>query len=775
MRSLASLLLACLVSAGASASATDAFTLPPIGSVTLEPGPLLDAFETNRRYVRSFEPDRLLWTFRRQAGLPTPGTPLGGWESPDVELRGHSIGHYLAACAAILGHVDDPEIRADMKAVVEGLAACQAAIGTGWISAFPEEFLDRVEAGRPVWAPYYTLHKILAGLLAVQASGAMGQGNTLALDVARRFADRLAERCATLDDAAMQRMLANEFGGMQEALLDLFAATGDARYRDLAMRFEKRAFLDPLSQGADPLAGLHANTHLAQIEGQARAYELLTSESHRERVEQSWRLVHEGRTYATGGSNSGEYWGPSGMLASSLSKTNQEFCTSFNWARITSSLLRWSGDVRYANDLERVFYNGILVSQHPETGMLIYYLPLATGHAKEHGSPFDTMTCCYGTGIEAYAQLADGAYAMTPDAIAVVQYLSTTLRAKHEALGNVEIRQRSAMPERGATELTFAAIERPGVATLLLRRPPWASDFTVSVNGQPVTPTDAPGGWLAVRRAWAAGDRVELAMPYAMRVVPMPDDPNLAAITVGPLTLAGLVGEDAALEAESDTDRPEPPFVGDKLAPATWIEADGPLRWRTRGMPVDRTLIPIHRVVQERYGVYFPFGSPGGARQTAYEAAKAADAARAARTIDRVAIGDGRSEAEHALESAASASGEAHGRHWRHATTGGHFSYALRVDPAAQTLVRVVYWGDDRGARVFDITVDGTRIATEKLSGTGGTRFVSAEYPIPQALTAGKSSVRVRFEPAPNGDTAGGIFGLSTLRAPTPDSTHANP
>ncbi len=134
-------------------------------AVRLRPGPVLDALETNRRFLLALDPDRLLHMFRVTAGLPSAAAPLGGWEAPDNELRGHFTGHYMSACALLGAQTGDPTIRERGVRVASALAQCQAAIGSGYVSAFPEELFDRLRAGLPAWAPFYTLHKIMAGLL----------------------------------------------------------------------------------------------------------------------------------------------------------------------------------------------------------------------------------------------------------------------------------------------------------------------------------------------------------------------------------------------------------------------------------------------------------------------------------------------------------------------------------------------------------------------------------------------------------------------------------
>ncbi len=178
--------------------------------VRLLDGPFQRAQQLDKQYLLSLDPDRLLHTFRLNAGLPTSAEPLGGWEAPDGELRGHFTGHYLTACALMYASTGDLALKAQGDAVVQGLAACQAQFPSGYLSAYPEEFFDRVENGRRVWAPYYTLHKIYAGLLDMY----LYCDNAQALDVCQKFADWAIARNDRLSDEQMQRMLDTEHGGM---------------------------------------------------------------------------------------------------------------------------------------------------------------------------------------------------------------------------------------------------------------------------------------------------------------------------------------------------------------------------------------------------------------------------------------------------------------------------------------------------------------------------------------------------------------------------------
>src|SRR5262245_46251264 len=242
----------------------------PLAQVKLRPGPFLDATQVNRRFVLHQDPDRLLHTFRLNAGLPTTAEPLGGWEAPVNELRGHFTGHYLSACARHAAAHGDAEVKARGDLMVAELARCQEALGNGYLSAFPEEFFDRLRAGRPVWAPFYTVHKIMAGLLDMHVHA----GSAQALEVLRRMATWTGRWSQPLGDAEMARRLEREYGGMNELLYNLADVSDNRGLLGVAHRFDHERIFAPLAEGRDELKGLHVNTNIPKIIGAARRYEL---------------------------------------------------------------------------------------------------------------------------------------------------------------------------------------------------------------------------------------------------------------------------------------------------------------------------------------------------------------------------------------------------------------------------------------------------------------------------------------------------------------------
>ncbi|MEP6573245.1 MAG: beta-L-arabinofuranosidase domain-containing protein, partial [Gemmatimonadota bacterium] len=387
-----------------------------LAAVRLHPGPFLDAALVDRRFIMDLEPDRLLHMFRVTARLPTSAEPLGGWESPDNELRGHFSGHYLSACALLATSLGDAAVKARGDLMVAELAKCQASRGTGYLSAFPEEVFDRLRAGKPAWAPWYTLHKIMAGLLDMHTL----TGNAQALDVLTRMVWWAQGWTGPLGDAEMARMLEREFGGMNEVLYNLSAVSGNAAHAELAHRFDHERIFAPLAAGRDELKGLHVNTTIPKIIGSARRYELTGENRSRDVAEYFWREVTSRRAYCTGGTSNGENWNTEpGILATELGSETQECCTTYNMLKLTRHVFGWTADPRAADFYERALFNGVLGTQHPTDGSKLYYVPLASGYWKLFGAPLHDFWCCTGSGSESFAKLGDSIYWRDEDGIYV--------------------------------------------------------------------------------------------------------------------------------------------------------------------------------------------------------------------------------------------------------------------------------------------------------------------------------------------------------------------
>jgi DUF1680 family protein len=729
-------------------------------AVRLLPGPFRHALELDEKYLLALDVDRLLHNFRANAGLPSSAKPLGGWEEPKVELRGHFTGHYLSACAFMFASTGDPRFKERGDRVVLGLAECQRALGSGYLSAFPEAYIERVENRQRVWAPWYTLHKILAGLLDMNEHC----GNAEALDLARRFGDWVEKRTSKLSDAQMQAMLGNEHGGMNDALAGLYARTGDARYLKLAERFNHRAVLDPAARRTDTLTGLHANTQIPKFIGTAREYELTGEDRFKAASEFFWNTVVKERSYVIGGHSDGEMFTPKATLSRALGPNTTETCNTYNMLKLTRHLFEWDPRAEYADYYERALYNHILASQDPETGMMCYYVPLRSGSHKVYNGFDDSFWCCTGTGVENHAKYGDSIYFHDGDR---TLYVNLFIASELDwAAKSVRIRQETGYPAEERTRLVFTC-EQPVRLAVKVRHPGWADEgFAVKVNGEDAGVSSRPGEFATLDRTWKTGDAIEVSLPFRLRAEGFADNRSRLAFLHGPLVLA----------AEVDPRRPVPSIVTEPAGllsslmpvpgkPSTFVGVPGVFREPGLSMGRAVTFEPFYKLHGARpYVVYWDrFGeSEWKAKEAEYAAELARRKELDARTVDRVKPGEEQDERDHLFEGERTAAGDLGDRRWRHAEGGGHFRYTLKVLPDRPQELSVTYWGSDRGRRAFDILVDGTRIATERLENKRPEQFYDQVYPLPETLTRDKSRITVTFQAQPR-QMAGGVFGVRVL------------
>lgn len=580
--------------------------------VRLGPGPFRDAMEVNRRFLLGLDPDRLLHNFRVTAGLPSSAEPLGGWEAPENELRGHFVGHYLSACSLLGASLDDEELSARSSQLTAELAKCQQP--NGYLSAFPEEFFDRLREGRGVWAPFYTLHKIMAGLLDTHTLG----GSDQALDVLRGMARWTAGWSGPLSDAHMARVLEREYGGMNELLYNLADVTGREQYQALAHRFDQETFFAPLAEGRDELAGLHANTNIPKVIGAARRYELTGEERYRRVAGYFWDTVTGRRTYCTGGTSDDEGWHDADALSKQLGGYTHECCCTYNMLKLTRHLFGWTADPALADFYERALFNGVLGTQHPADGQKLYYVAMQSGYWKLFGQPLHSFWCCSGTGAESHAKFGDSIYFHDDSGIWVNLFIASEV---HWADKGVTLKQETRFPDEDSTTLTVHCA-RPVRMALRVRVPWWATQGgTATLNGRTLDAFSAPSSYLVLNRVWKDGDRVKVTMPMALHACAMPDDPGVRAVMYGPLVLAGKLGTDGltpdTIRAEPTRPRAIPEYRVEPVAPpvltpqgddlASWIKpVEGrPLEFRTTGQVRDVTLVPFNRLLDERYGIYW--------------------------------------------------------------------------------------------------------------------------------------------------------------------------
>jgi len=583
-----------------------------LSQVRLAQGPFLDAHRANAAYLKRLSADRLLHTFRVNAGIASQAEPLGGWEAPDGELRGHFLGHYLSACALGYASAGDGELKHRGDMLVKGLAQCQARLNQGgYLSAYPASFYDRLQKGENVWAPFYTMHKLLAGLYDMHVHA----GSAQALTVMTALCGWVDGWTAQWDEDHMQRILQVEFGGMQEQLYNLAALTGDARWGRVGDRFTKKAVFNPLALSCDQLAGLHMNTHVPQVIGAARRYEITGDYRFHDVADFFWQTVVRNRSYATGGASNREHWlsTPSRLSDEFISgDQHQECCCSYNMMKLTRHVFGWQPDERHIAYYERNLFNHRLGTIRPD-GMNQYFLSLTPGAWRTWGEETTTFWCCNGSAAEEYNKLTDTIYFQDGRDLWVNLMLASRLDWADRGL---VLSQQTRFPDEGRTQLTIEKAPAQSLA-INLRIPAWTTgDARVLLNGKALDAAPVPGSYYRIARQWQAGDTLVLETPMTLRLESFADRPALAAVLYGPLVLAGEFPRGDAVEpvAQPGKDKPHGPDVYHHAVaiPAlpltgagleTVLVHDGAQAWRVRGH--DIVLRPFNQVKDGRYTIYW--------------------------------------------------------------------------------------------------------------------------------------------------------------------------
>lgn len=608
--------------AGAQTAATPAAPALqpfPLSDVRLLDGPFRHAQKMSAAYLLSLEPDRLLHGFRKNAGLEPKAPIYGGWESEplwaDIHCQGHSLGHYLSGCALMSAATGEAAFKARVDYIVAELAECQKASGTGLVSAFPEGHkivLDHIAGKRTTGVPWYTLHKVYAGLIDAHRHTDSAE----AREVVVRFADWAVQATAPLSDGEFETMLQTEHGGMNDSLAELFVLTGNPDYRRLAQRFSHKAVMTPLSRSEDHLDGLHANTQVPKAVGFQRVFEATGDRPYGQAASFFWQAVAKGRSYATGGHGDQEHFFP--MVEADkhiFSAKGSETCGIHNMLKLTRMLFMRDPQAAYADFYERALYNGILGSQDPDSGMVTYFQGARPGYVKLYNTPTDSFWCCTGTGMENHAKYGDSIYFRGPRSLTVNLFIPSTVTWKEEG---ATLTQTTSFPDRAATRLKWT-LARPAALSLKLRHPAWSPTAEVRVNGAVVARSTGPGTYVDIDRTWKDGDTVDLALAMSVAAAPLPTSPDIFALTYGPLVLAGALGKDGVPPGADivvnerkygeyvNTPFEPPQLKGDPAAIARAVKRAGaPLAFAVadaKGRTV--RLKPYHQIAHERYVTYW--------------------------------------------------------------------------------------------------------------------------------------------------------------------------
>ncbi|HMR49932.1 MAG TPA: glycoside hydrolase family 127 protein [Arachnia sp.] len=580
----------------------------PLSDVTLDPGSVFERAKLNMlELARRYPLENLLVIFRLQAGLLTKTQaqatpPAGGWEGwPDrgidaaIEqrwgpeyvrgtnksgasglLRGHYTGHMLSMLALAYASTGDEAIRTRAAYLVDELEKCRAAMADGgsgvayshpgFLSAYGEWQFSALEEFAPygeIWAPYYTLAKILAGLVELYQHC----GLVAALNLAQGIGHWVYGRLSKCSVEQLQRMwsiyIGGEFGGMNEALYDLWVVSEGQddpfeqpreEFLAAAKLFDQDRLIASTTANTDPLTDLHANQHIPQFVGYAklgaagiRPRADIPQHDYQETVKNFFGMIKPGRMYAHGGTGEGEMWGPPNTVAGDIGSRNAESCAAYNMLKVSRSLYFAEPDVEYMDYYERTLLNHILggrardLDNTTRQGTALtpgncYMYPVHPAALKEYGNG-NIGTCCGGTALESHVKYQDTIWTHSKDdsAVQVNLFMPSTLTWSSKG---VTLRQETAYPQDTKTTITVAS--GSAAFAIKVRIPAWTIGATVAINGGASAAVPSGAYYSTGSRTWSAGDKVEVVIPMHLRTESTIDRPDIQSLFYGPTVLNAL-------------------------------------------------------------------------------------------------------------------------------------------------------------------------------------------------------------------------------------------
>lgn len=795
-----------------------------MGSVTLQDEWLVNAAEKENEYLLSLDSEKFLYEWYKLAGLePKTDSGYDGWErSSGNNFRGHSFGHYMSATSqAYLSSSGETKekLKTEISEAVNGLAACQSAYAAthpesaGYVSPFPEEWLQRVDgvplagtkiqSGDNLIVPYYNLHKMVAGLLDVAKNVEDQEIKSTALSVAEGFGEYLYNRLSMLTDK--NQMLRTEYGGMNEALYELYNLTGNDHFKTAAEYFDETALFEQLAANKDVLNGKHANTTVPKLTGAVKRYTVLTENEeyynaltqeekdgldlYLEAAKNFWDITIDHHTYVTGGNSQSEHFHEADKIGYDATKseydasTTCETCNTYNMLKLSKALYHVTGDKKYMDYFERTYTNAILPSQNPETGTTMYFQPMAPGYNKVFNRPFDEFWCCTGTGMENFSKLGDNIYQMNADGVSVNMFWASELNRD-----GIHIKQAANMPNEDT--VTFEVKKAKSGTVLRLRKPDWlAGEAVIKVNDKKVELQEEKGYFKVEVKS---GDKVSYQMPMEMVAYPMPDKPNLIAFKYGPVVLSAKLTA-SNMEASNPNGilvrvgtfdpNAQTVITTQNMSTDEWLKnlsknmvrvedgKNGEIQFALKNVDSESEELiysPHYMRYKERYGIYMYMEEPDSQASQDRILANKEVIRNQEMSIDYLDSFDANnSEAAKNQQGENTQVGSHLGKTYRDGQKNGWFSYDIKIDKDAEhNYLNCVFFSGDRG-RKFDIMVDGTVLAGpyDYSDAPSGNEFYTYTVEIPKEIIAkaedGKVTVRFQSKPEYN-SYVGGLFGIRT-------------
>ncbi len=734
-----------------------------IADVTMTDAYCTNAFSKEMDYLMAFDTEKLLAGFRQNAGLSTNGaTRYGGWENTNI--AGHSVGHYLTAIAQAY---QNPTITAEqknalysrMKILIDGMQQCQknskGKTGFLWAAPVPsdgnvERQFDRVEIGKAnifddAWVPWYTMHKLIAGIVDVYKA----TGYAPAKEVGSNLGDWVYNRCSKWSEQTHRTVLSIEYGGMNDCMYDLYAVTGKDSHAVAAHYFDETALFDKvLNGGRNVLTNRHANTTIPKFIGALKRYTVLDGKSvngqkvdasiYLEYAETFWEMVTTHHTYITGGNSEWEHFGEDNILDGERTNCNCETCNSYNMLKLSRELFKITHDSKYMDFYETAYYNSILSSQNPETGMTTYFQPMATGYFKVYSTPWDKFWCCTGSGMENFTKLGDTIYMQDDNTLYVNLYQSSVLDWSEKGC---TIKQESNIPDGNTAKFTVTGNAKLDIC---FRIPDWiAGGMTININGVKYN-YQTVNGYAKVTGDFSSGDVIELTIPSKVRAYSLPDAPDVYGFKYGPLVLSAELGKE---NMKTDSTGMWVTIPKEKVVPSETIklakegqsvaafmaEIDehlvreaGTMKFTLKDTNTNLVFTPHYKQYEQRYGIYWKFVPNGTVIEEKLPRAKTT-------TTDTVQPGYGQYESDnlHNMVELNSVS-VTNDSTYRYAKEGGWFTYRMAVDADAPMLrLRIKLRKADNG-KSLRVRVGDAILWAGKLDYTGEQNVYELMLAIPE-------------------------------------------
>ena len=770
-----------------------------LDDVTVTDTYLINAENKDIDYLLSLDADRLLVGFRETAGLDLKGAKrYAGWETSLI--AGHTLGHYLTAVAQAVATLPSDDARSvellnRLNYIIASLKECQDAIGTGYIfgAVIKDENnielqFDYVEQNKTniiteAWVSWYTMHKILAGVIDVYKF----TGNETALEVAKGLGNWTYNRASGWSSTTHRTVLNIEYGGMNDCLYELYAATGEDIYANAAHAFDDVALFESVSKGTkDILNNRHANTTIPKFIGALNRYmtthgktingEVVDASAYLTYAQNFFANVIDRHTYVTGDNSEWEHFGSDYILDAERTNCNCETCNAYNMLKFAKTLYMATGNTDYLNYYENTFYNTILSSQNPESGMTTYFQPMATGYFKVYTTATGSFWCCTGSGMENFTKLGNAIYYSNEESVVISQYLSSVLTDTEK---NLKLTMNADIPSSDKVTVTVSTLDGSAALknSVAFRLPSWlAGKATVAVTTSSAATVEFTNKY-AIVSGLKNGDKIELTLPMNITVHGLPDNDSVFAFKYGPIVLSAKLGtsnmsttytgmsvlipaakliEECYIGDGDDTISVIDGSVADFMANINenLVKTNGKLEWTLENTDANLTFVPHYSQHTERYGIYFNYESNADAFNTNRYIREIEDARFLNALLDTVQPGYGQYENDelHNMTTlgtgATGATGEGTSRY---ANAGGAFVYTMYVDPEFDNCLELTLKKEDNG-KSLQILVGKEIVYNETLSYNGTEAEYTIRIPVSKDLLAKAATARSEKHPTTGKD-----------------------